>query len=58
MGSSCITPLFLAEVSGQPRSLYPREKNPAMVKRLGGPQSQPGRYLEEKNLFSLPGIET
>jgi hypothetical protein len=28
--------------------LYP------LIRRLGGPQSQSGRFGEEKNLFSLP----
>jgi hypothetical protein len=39
--------------------LYPRRKSPQypLDRRLGGPQSRPGRCGVEKNLLPLPGIK-
>jgi hypothetical protein len=56
-GSGCIDPVILisAVVGGEwsasrPGPLYPEENNPRypLGRRLGGPQSRPGRYEETK----------
>jgi hypothetical protein len=58
-GSGWIDPRFLDfgtiwrwVVSFTPRLLYPREKNPRypLDRRLGGPQSRSGQFIEVKNL--------
>jgi hypothetical protein len=42
-----------------PRPLYPQGNSLRypLYRRLSGPQSRSGRYREEKNLFTLPGLE-
>ena len=51
----------LPEVSGQPYSpaAFPPGKNLQcpLNRRLGGPQSLPGRFGDQKNLLSLLGHE-
>jgi hypothetical protein len=59
MGSECIDQYFLDlgtswrwVVNFTPRPLYPRGRSPRYLldRRLGGPQSQSGRFGEEKTL--------
>jgi hypothetical protein len=39
-------------------ALYKEKELPyPLHSRLGGPQSQPGLYAEERNIWPLPGIE-
>jgi hypothetical protein len=61
-GSTSIVPLILTLNAGWNcvvhltlRRIYPRH---ALNRRLGGPQSQSGRFEGDKNLLSLPGTET
>lgn len=42
-----------------PRSIYTRGKSPRYLlnRELGGPQGRPVHFGEERNLFSMPGLE-
>ena len=61
MGSGDMAP-FIPNLALDERkwsSLRPRAKRPRylLTWRLDGPQSRPGRFGKEENLFLLPGIE-
>jgi hypothetical protein len=38
-------------------ALLPGKSRYPLNRRLGGPQSRPGRYGENKNVFPLPGFD-